>query len=176
MNAPDSITQAVRSMRAPPALQALPSTSPPPQPMQLLKAQSPPIQAQPSAPALRPSMQSSSGGSSASKSVTNSSISGDSASLVSDIQPAPYTFDQRAGTPPPLPPTPATKEWSFDRWMPLSVAAVTFVTVFSAGPLLLPSRLLKPSNGKPDKAKWVLAAGSCACTVFAVIHMYRLLK
>ena len=52
------------------------------------------------------------------------------------------------------------------RWMPLILSIITFATVFSAGPLLFPDRLIK-MDGRPDKKKWALAAGGGAAAALA---------
>lgn len=176
MNPPESITQAVRSMRTgpPPPIMRTPTPSPPPEPFTARNAPSPEIRPAPQPlPVSGNSSASASELSSGSKSITGTSVSGDSASLVSDMEvPLNYQQPQQPLAEPPLPQQ--SQEWSYERWMPLGVAALTFVTIFSAGPLLLPTRLTKVEDGKPDKAKWALAAGSCACSVFVLIHAYQM--
>ena len=62
-------------------------------------------------------------------------------------------------------------EWSLRRWLPLLAAAVTFASIFSAGPLLLPHTFRNDESGRPDKQRWAVAAGAGAVAVLSAVAL-----
>ncbi len=172
MDPPDGgfVTQAVRSLRAgppPPSPPILPAPAEPSVPFE------PPTQSPPPPP---PSSSSSSSFSQGGD--TGSSASQDIQPLRDQYAPSPSPAPSgrmrpRNGSPPPVSTSPpGSSEWSLHKWFPLLVAAVTFATIFSAGPLLLPGRFAK-EDGRPDKTRWVLAAGAGASGALVLIYVVR---
>ncbi|KAK9827201.1 hypothetical protein WJX74_010114 [Apatococcus lobatus] len=169
----DTITQAVRAMRAPAA-------QPPPVSEMIAPAPDAPAPApqNPSPPASLPAVpepptpQSSTSASSSIGDDTASTLSGsqDARPLRRRITPTPEprTIPPRRMSPDP------PQEWALRKWLPLLAAAATFATVFSAGPILLPYTFLN-EDGRPDKRQWAMAAGAGASLALALVYFMRFL-
>ena len=150
--APDSLTHMARSLRQPPSQPAPPIEVPSPP--------SPAPQAPPPAP---------------SSSTSSADLQADDYSVTSqDIQPLRRRFSRSPAPSPSPPPLPkqAPKPSFLARWLPLLVAWVTFLGIFSAGPLVVQTRFTK-ADGRPDKAQWAMVAGIGAALAMLIVYAAR---